>query len=110
MDSIGFGDSCIQIISFTLIRFLRLLLCPPDITLQCPADTMIANTGIASAMDNCMFPVTITRRDSIESGACPAEMEIFRIWTFVDHCMNDTTCIQKITIIDTVAPKFIPSL
>ena len=76
--------------------------CPAPITLDCPADTSTANTGVATAMDACNS-VTISYRDSIIPG-CGSTYTVIRIWTAVDACMNSSSCSQLITVQDTIAP------
>jgi hypothetical protein len=46
----------------------------------------------------------VTYRDSVEAGTCPGEFVVFRIWTTIDDCGNDTSCIQTIVVQDTTAP------
>lgn len=80
------------------------LLCPTDLTLHCPADTSVANTGSVVAIDSC-GSVQLFYQDSVVAGNCPQALDIFRIWTAHDACMNETTCIQRIVVIDTIPPQ-----
>ncbi|MBX7164231.1 MAG: HYR domain-containing protein, partial [Saprospiraceae bacterium] len=109
VDSIGFRDSCVQQIGYTFDTIPPTPMCPSNVSLQCPGDTAVANTGIGTAMDNCMSPVQVSYRDSVINGSCPNEKTIFRKWTFTDACLNSSMCTQSIFIIDTLPPKFIPS-
>lgn len=46
--------------------------CPVDITLNCGASTLPANTGSATATDNCDMSPTITSTDNTIAGSCGA--------------------------------------
>lgn len=78
--------------------------CPADITIECDDSTAPANTGMATATDNCPGTVNITWVDSITPGACTPNKTISRTWTATDACGNTDSCVQTITVQDTVAP------
>ena len=78
--------------------------CPADITVNCEDDRSSANTGVATATDNCDNDVTITESDSVASGSCPQEEVITRTWTGTDDCGNASSCDQIVTVIDDEAP------
>ncbi|NIP27414.1 MAG: hypothetical protein GWN67_03330, partial [Phycisphaerae bacterium] len=65
--------------------------CPGDVTLECPADTNPANTGTATATDNCDDEPAITYGDVL-SGSCPEV--IVRTWTATDDAGNSSSCEQ----------------
>ena len=76
--------------------------CPPDTTVDCDASIDPADLGMATATDDCSgFTITFT---DTEAGQCATDAPITRTWIATDDCGNVTTCIQTITIQDTVAP------
>ncbi|MFT5228523.1 MAG: hypothetical protein ACI9EV_001668 [Urechidicola sp.] len=76
---------------------------PADAQVDCAtANTDPANTGNATAFDNCS-EASITYADSPVEGFCP--VTIVRTWTATDGCGNATTDDQQITIIDEAAPE-----
>src|SRR5207247_6155019 len=66
--------------------------CPPDLVLECPADTNTNATGVASAQDACR-QVTITYADAVTTG-CGASEVIDRTWKATDGCGNTVSCRQ----------------
>lgn len=80
------------------------IVCPINVTIQCTASTLPANTGTATATDNCDGSPTIAFSDVTIGGACPQERTINRTWTATDDCGNVSTCLQVITVDDSVAP------
>ncbi len=87
---------------------------PPDITINCNADTSITNTGdITNLMDNCtnINDILISRVDSVHTGFCMTTTKdtIYRTWTVEDLCGNITSQTQTIIVRDNSAPSmFIP--
>jgi hypothetical protein len=83
------------------------IVCPPDATLECTESTDPNSTvpGSASATDNCEGPVSVTSNDVIVGGDCSQEYIIFRTWTATDECDNSSTCLQTITVDDSMAPQ-----
>jgi hypothetical protein len=78
--------------------------CPVDVTVECTAgSTTPANTGAATATDNC-GSVTPTYVDAVSSVGCTKV--ITRTWTATDGCGHSATCIQKIIVRDRTAPVF----
>ncbi|WP_242157740.1 hypothetical protein [Aestuariivivens sediminis] len=75
--------------------------CPSDITLECDDSILPANTGSATATDNC-DDVTPTYSDSQVDNGC--QSIITRTWTASDVCGNSTQCVQYIIVRDTEAP------
>jgi hypothetical protein len=76
--------------------------CPPDMVLECPADTRTNATGVASAEDACS-QVTLGYSDTV-SNSCSASYVITRTWTATDACGNSASCVQTITVQDTTPP------
>jgi hypothetical protein len=75
---------------------------PPDLVLQCPANTSTNATGVAAAYDGCST-VTVTYSDVV-SNTCGGSKIIARTWTATDACGNSATALQTITVRDTTPP------
>jgi hypothetical protein len=78
--------------------------CPADKQLQCGESSDPANTGTASAKDNCGDTPTITRSDAATAANCTGHAGIDRTWTATDSCGNTASCVQHITFADTTPP------
>ncbi|MFH2057067.1 MAG: VWA domain-containing protein, partial [bacterium] len=81
--------------------------CPAGLTISCDESTAPANTGTATATDNCSASPAVTFSDSEVAGACPQEKVITRTWTATDDCGNTATCQQVITVEDDDAPTIV---
>jgi len=122
-DDCGNIGSCDQIVTI-IDTSAPAITCPDDITVQCTQDvesstdiscitalvpalqsTSPAETGSATATDNCDEDPAISFSDSSVDGTCPQEEVITRTWTAVDNCGNSTTCDQIISVVDTTAPE-----
>ena len=79
---------------------------PADITIECDESTAPANTGQATATDNCDADPDISYVDSTAAGACDNEYTITRTWTAMDNAGNTDSDTQTITVVDTTAPTF----
>jgi len=106
-DECGNASSCDQIITVEDTQGPEIT-CPADLEVQCDASTEPADTGMATAEDNCSG-VEITYNDVVTDGDCPQEMTITRTWTATDVCGNATTCDQIIEVVDTEAPVIDPA-
>jgi len=78
--------------------------CPPDVTLECPADTTPSATGKATATDTC-GTVTITHSNQWQP-SCGNAGALARTWTATDESGNSASCVQIITVVDTTPPEF----
>jgi hypothetical protein len=78
------------------------IICPTNVTLECPAEPTTNVTGAATATDGC-GSVSITFSDSISSTCGGAEV-VQRTWTATDQCGNSTNAVQTITIVDSTPP------
>ncbi|RLG38661.1 MAG: hypothetical protein DRO01_06270, partial [Thermoproteota archaeon] len=79
---------------------------PDDVTIECDASTDPANTGTATATDNCCSAddIVISYTDQLDSSDCCGGGTITRTWSAEDACGNTATGVQIITIEDTTAP------
>lgn len=77
--------------------------CPGPITISCNASQLPANTGMATATDNC-GPVTFEYSDVITPGSCAGNYTIARTWKATDNTNDMSTCVQTITVVDNTPP------
>ena len=103
-DECGNFNSCDQIIT-VVDTTAPTITCPPDVTLECPANTTPGNTGTATCSDTC-GDCSVDFSDSVVQG-CGATGVITRTWTATDDCGNQSSCVQVITVVDTTAPTII---
>jgi hypothetical protein len=97
-DESGNSSTCVQTIT-VVDTTPPVITCPPDMTLECPANTNPGTTGQATATDTC-GSVTITYNNVSVPGSGDTET-ITRTWTATDECSNISACIQIITVVDT---------
>jgi probable HAF family extracellular repeat protein len=100
-DTSGNSSSCEQTITVQDTT-PPVIICPPDVTLECPADTSPGATGSATGSDTC-GSVTITHSDVSVPGCGNTEV-IIRTWTATDECGNSSNCVQTIEVVDTTPP------
>ncbi len=103
-DACGNSTTCNQIISIH-DSTPPLITCPANLTIQCIASTLPANTGSASATDNCDAAPITTFNDVTITGPTPLGISIFRTWKATDHCGNSSTCLQTITVQNPLNPQ-----
>jgi hypothetical protein len=106
-DESGNSSSCVQIIT-VVDTTPPGITCPPDVTLECPADTGVEANGSATAGDTC-GSVTILHSDQWQPG-CGNTGILTRTWTATDECGNSSSCMQVITVVDTKPPEFVLSV
>jgi len=100
-DECGNAVSCTQNITVRDIT-PPTITCPPNVTLECPANISPAANGTATASDSCSA-VTVTFSDSV-APVCGNARIITRTWRATDACGNAATCAQTLTVRDTTAP------
>ncbi|MCX6259030.1 MAG: HYR domain-containing protein, partial [Bacteroidia bacterium] len=81
--------------------------CPGDVTINCQDPSNPANTGTATATDNCTASPVITHTDVIIPGICSGNYTISRTWKATDDCGNYSTCLQTITVHDITNPTIV---
>lgn len=101
-DACGNSTTCLQTIKVRDTQRPEIT-CPPDKTIQCTESKHPSNTGYATAVDACDSNPTVTYYDDT-CGTCPKVIR--RTWKARDDCGNRATCVQTITIVDTVPPTF----
>ncbi|MGB4847885.1 MAG: T9SS type A sorting domain-containing protein, partial [Saprospiraceae bacterium] len=103
-DATGNTSNCVQTIS-VIDDTAPVITCPPNVFIECTASTLPANTGSATAIDNCDLTLSITSSDVIvPSQNCLQSYTILRTWTTADDCGNNASCVQTINIVDTTPP------
>jgi predicted RNA-binding protein YlqC (UPF0109 family) len=102
-DDCGNASSCNQIVA-VVDDENPAITCPDDVTVNCEEDRTSANTGVATATDNCDREIDIVESDSVADGTCPQEEVITRTWTGTDDCGNASRCTQTVTVVDDEVP------
>jgi hypothetical protein len=103
VDDCGNTSSCVQTIVVD-DSTQPVITCPANVTIECTAVTLPSSTGNATASDNCDVAPAVTYSDATASGACANEYTITRTWVAEDDCGNSKTCVQVITVDDSVSP------
>ena len=83
--------------------------CPSNVTIECDEDPSSANTGVATATDNCTVPgnIIIGETEISTQGISGCELyryTITRTWTARDVFGNSDQCMQTIWVDDTTPP------
>lgn len=81
--------------------------CPNNVSIDCDDPFDPANTGTATATDNCDSAPNITHSDTTIGGSCPQSFTIQRTWTATDACGNSISCMQLISSQDVTPPVLI---
>jgi len=102
-DNCGNMSTCVQTITVQDTTGPAIT-CPSDTTVDCGDSTDPADTGEATATDDCSGVASITYSDSIAAGSCAGNYVITRTWTATDSCGNASSCVQTITVQDTTPP------
>jgi hypothetical protein len=97
-----FGNITNATQTITVIATPPTVTAPPDLVLECPADTTTNNTGVATAQDACSS-ATISYSDVVSNG-CGGSKTIARTWTATDACGHTASDLQTITVQDTTPP------
>ncbi len=79
--------------------------CPPNDTVQCDDDLSPDVQGTATGADNCNL-VTAEFVDSTAIGTGSICTVIFRTWSVSDQAGNAVTCVQVLSVQDTIKPVF----
>ncbi|HQU57804.1 MAG TPA: hypothetical protein PLU64_01375, partial [Saprospiraceae bacterium] len=79
---------------------------PADTTVNCGEENNLMITGVPTMlMDNCDDSLSYSMGpETIIAGMCQYEFTVERTWVVEDSCGNATQLIQRITVIDTIAP------
>ncbi|HZV70817.1 MAG TPA: Calx-beta domain-containing protein [Saprospiraceae bacterium] len=77
--------------------------CPPNVTISCEQSSLPANTGTATATDDCPG-VLVTSADITVGGNCLNNYVINRTWKATDNTNDMATCLQVITVRDITPP------
>ena len=102
-DDCGNASSCDQIVA-VVDDENPAISCPADVTVNCEDDRSSANTGVATATDNCDGEIDIVESDSVAAGSCPQQEAITRTWTATDACGNASSCDQIVAVVDDENP------
>ncbi len=107
-DACGNSSTCLQTINVEDTT-PPVITCPANVPIECDEDTSPANTGVATAMDNCSAVAEIVIAFSDAStqgtvGCAKYQYTITRTWMATDACGNSSTCVQTIEVDDTTPP------
>lgn len=100
-DACGNTNTCSQAITVNDNTPPVITSCPADVIIECNASSDPANTGSATASDNC-GTVTPNYTDQSVNRGCI--IYITRTWKAEDACGNTATCMQRITKRDDTPP------
>ncbi|HND88093.1 MAG TPA: cohesin domain-containing protein, partial [Saprospiraceae bacterium] len=79
--------------------------CPPSKTVQCTDDLTPATQGNPTVTDNCTVNAP-TFQDSLKAGSGSFCQVLKRTWSVLDQANNLSTCVQTLSIQDTIKPIF----
>lgn len=98
VDLCGNESSAVQMITIEDMAPPALTL-PPDVEVEIGDSTDPADTGTASAVDECDASPGISYADEFVPAGCPGEGTIERIWTATDACENAASDVQYIAVV-----------
>lgn len=101
-DACGRSTSAVQIITVRDDDPPRLTT-PVDVIVECGHSTTPDATGHASATDDCSTTV-VTYVDDLQLTGCGGTGTIVRTWTATDACGHGSTSVQRISVVDSLAP------
>ena len=102
-DNCGNQASCVQTVTVG-DQTPPVITCPTDRTFEC-SETVVF--GQATAVDVGDPDPVITYVDNQIPGDCPGRYVIERTWIATDACGNADSCVQTVTIVDTVPPTLV---
>ena len=102
-------DACQQVVEglveiSTKDKTSPIIECPTDMTIDCGQSIDPSQKGQPTASDNCDSNPNLNFSDEISAGICPNEQLITRTWTITDNAGNTASCVQMISVQDTVQP------
>ncbi|HMQ47442.1 MAG TPA: gliding motility-associated C-terminal domain-containing protein [Saprospiraceae bacterium] len=101
------GNTSVKIQEINLIDTIApTFIIPADTTVNCGQENDLMITGQPSMLqDNCDTTlVVVLDSDVLIPGSCDNNYTIERLWVLTDDCGNSTSLVQRITVIDTIAP------
>ena len=98
------SSSCIQTITVNDTQ-PPVISCPADITVACLSDTNNLFFGMPSVSDLCDPMPSMIHSDVLVDSLCPHQIVIERTWTVSDACGNAATCLQILTVRDSIPPS-----
>jgi hypothetical protein len=101
LDQSGNQATCSQTITVVDTTAPVVVSCPPDMTIECPAQPAF---GTPAFSDTCDANLDVTFADETLPATCPAIQIVKRTWTARDDCGHTVTCSQTITVEDRTAP------
>ena len=101
-DWCGNKDACTTFVN-AVDQISPVIMCPPNVQLDCESNVLPVTTGTATATDNC-DPSPILSFIDNAFGQFPCDGIIQRTWTATDYCGNMSNCVQNILVFDNVPP------
>jgi len=98
------ADTCEQTIT-VVDTISPTLHCPSDTLVECLENVPDINSDNATAEDNCTSVVDISvHADTVGTGCPDDTMYIYVTYTATDSCNNESSCLQRIAVVDTTPP------
>lgn len=104
------GDGCFDVVCKTVTLLYAtnpIFTCPPDVVLNCYADTSPVTTGSAMLSAPCNGVAPTISFSDVVTGTPPCDVMIVRTWSATDQCGMLHTCVQKILVKDSIPPMII---